>query len=138
MNIPQSYSVLDASAMIAFLQGEPGSEVVENVLTDTSKRKVAHAINVCEMYYHFLRQNDEAAAEEAVTTIAGLKVDVREDMDSAFWRQIGQLKRAHTLSLGDCFCVAMAMRVGGEVVTSDHHEMNAVAPLGLCPILFIR
>lgn len=138
MSAPQVYSVLDASAMIAFLQGEPGADVVEEVLLDAGKRKVAHAINLCEMYYHFLRQNDEATAEEAVTTIEGLKVAVREDMDGDFWRQIGHLKRAHTLSLGDCFCVATAMRLGGDVVTSDHHEMNALVPLGLCPILFIR
>jgi len=138
VNPPQSYSVLDASALIAFLQGEPGSEVVEDVLTDAGKQKVAHAVNLCEMYYHFLRQNDEATAESAVATIIGLKVAIREDMDGAFWREVGKLKRAHTLSLGDCFCVAMAMRLNGEVVTSDHHEMNALVPLGLCPILFIR
>ena len=138
MNALQSYSVLDASALIAFLQGEPGSDVVEDVLTDAGKKKVAHAVNMCEMYYHFLRQNDEATAESAVATIAGLKVEVREDMDGTFWRDVGKLKRAHTLSLGDCFCVALAMRLSGEVVTSDHHEMNALVPLGLCPILFIR
>ena len=138
MNIPQSYSVLDASAMIAVLQGEPGAEVVESVLRDMEKKKVAHGVNMCEMYYHFLRQNNEAAAEGAVSTVLGLKVAVREDMDSVFWRSVGQLKRAHTLALGDCFCVAMAMRLGGEVVTSDHHEMNALVPLKICPILFIR
>ena len=138
VNIPQVCSVLDASAMIAFLQGESGAEVVESVLKDTNKKKVAHGVNMCEMYYHFLRQNNEAAAEGAVSTILGLKVVVREDMDSVFWRDVGQLKRAHTLALGDCFCVALAMRLGGEVVTSDHHEMNALVPLKICPILFIR
>ena len=138
VTIPQSYSILDASAMIAFLQGEPGAEVMESVLKDTKKKKVAHGVNMCEMYYHFLRQNNEAAAEGAVSTFLGLKVIVREDMDSAFWREVGQLKRAHTLALGDCFCIALAKRLGGEVVTSDHHEMNALVPLEICPILFIR
>lgn len=138
MNAPQIYSVLDASALIAFLQGEPGSDVVEDVLTDAGKQKVAHAVNLCEMYYHFLRQNDEATAESAVATIMGLKVAIREDMDGVFWRKVGKLKRAHTLSLGDCLCIALAMRLSGEIVTSDHHEMNALVPLGLCPILFIR
>lgn len=138
VSTPRAYSVLDASAMIAFLQGEPGADVVEDVLMDAGKQKFAHVINLCEMYYHFLRQNDEATAESAVTTMMGLKVINRDDMDGAFWREVGKLKRAQTLSLGGCFCVAMAMRFGAEVVTSDHHEMNALVLLGLCPILFIR
>jgi hypothetical protein len=28
--------------------------------------------------------------------------------------------------------------VGGDLVTSDHHEMDPILPLGLCPVLFIR
>ncbi len=57
---------MDASALIAFLQGEAGADVVEDVLLDASKLKAVHAINLCETYYHFLRQNDQEAAETAV------------------------------------------------------------------------
>ena len=134
----EAYSVMDASALIAFLQGEPGAEVVESVLLDKAKLKTVHAINLCEMYYHFLRQNDQAAAESAVATIEGPKVTTREDMDAEFWRSVAQLKGSHALSLGDCCCLALGLRLKAEVVTSDHHEMDAIVPLGLCPILFIR
>ena len=134
----QTYSVMDACALIAFLQGEPGSDVVEGVLLDPAKQKAVHAINLCEMYYHFLRQNDQATAETSVNTITGLKVAVREDMDGAFWRRVAQLKGSYKLSLGDCCCLALAERLNAELVTSDHHEFDAIVPLGLCPILFIR
>jgi predicted nucleic acid-binding protein len=41
------------------------------------------------------------------------------------------------LSLADCFALALAVRTGGTLVTSDH-EFDPVAALGLCPVLFIR
>ena len=34
--------------------------------------------------------------------------------------------------------IALAKQLAGEVVTSDHHEFDALVPLGLCPIRFIR
>lgn len=60
-------------------------------------------------------------------------------MDPAFWQSVGQLKvNPGKLSLADSFAVALAMRLGATLVTSDHHELDALVPLGLCPILFIR
>ena len=61
------------------------------------------------------------------------------DMDEAFWKLIGQLKVSPgKVSLADCFALALAVRAGGTLVTADHHEMDRIVPLGLCPILFIR
>ncbi len=34
----------------------------------------------------------------------------------------------------DCFCIALARALGGEVVSSDDHEFGPLMPLGLCPI----
>jgi predicted nucleic acid-binding protein len=42
------------------------------------------------------------------------------------------------ISLADCFALALAERVGGTLVTSDHHEFDPIVPLAICPILFIR
>lgn len=42
--------VLDACAMIAFLKGEPGADVVENALLDANSQCMAHAINLFEVY----------------------------------------------------------------------------------------
>ena len=41
--------VLDACAMIAFLKGEAGADVVENALLDANSQCMAHAINLCEV-----------------------------------------------------------------------------------------
>ena len=42
--------VLDASAMLAYLHGEVGSDVVENALLDTTGQCLAHSVNLCEVY----------------------------------------------------------------------------------------
>jgi PIN domain nuclease of toxin-antitoxin system len=47
--------VLDACAIIAFLKGEAGADVVENALLDRGSQCMAHAINLCEVYYDFHR-----------------------------------------------------------------------------------
>ena len=139
MITPKKPSVLDACALIAFLQDEEGADVTEDALTDSSRDNYVHAINLCEMYYHFWRQDNQATAEAAVATVMGFGVAVREDMDAAFWRQVGRHKvLTQPLSLGDCCCLALAERLGAELITSDHREFDPVAALGLCPILFIR
>lgn len=38
--------VLDACAMIAFLRGEAGADVVENALLEAGSQCVAHSINL--------------------------------------------------------------------------------------------
>lgn len=47
--------VLDACAMIAYLRGEVGADVVSAVLLNSSHESFAHALNVCEVYYDFYR-----------------------------------------------------------------------------------
>lgn len=80
----------------------------------------------------------EAAADQVVSSLLKVGVKVREDMDEAFWKQVGRLKDRGKISLDDCCCLTLAIRLGGRVVTSDHHEFEPLIPLGLCPILFIR
>ena len=56
---------------------------------------------------------------------------IREDMDIAFWRQAGRYKAIiHRVSLADCFAITLANRIGGELVTSDHREMDPIAASG--------
>ena len=42
--------VMDASAMIAYLAGEPGGETVRELLHQPENDPVAHVVNLCEVY----------------------------------------------------------------------------------------
>lgn len=129
---------LDACAMLAYLKGEPGALVVDALLRDPNEACCAHAINLCEVYYDFIRRADERTARQAIADLRADGVFVRRDLSAHFWFRVGRLKARGRISLADCFCIALAQTVGGEIVTSDHHEFDPLVPLGLCPIRFIR
>lgn len=131
--------VLDSGAMIAFLRDEPGGDVVEGLLLDPGTLCLAHAVNLCEVFYEFLRSDGEAGAQAALTDLQDLGVGFREDLDPAFWQAVGRLKvNPGRLALADCFLIALAQRVGGEAVTGDHHELDRLVPMGIVPIRFFR
>jgi PIN domain nuclease of toxin-antitoxin system len=134
----KSIEVLDASALVAYVTREPGAVVVEALLDDPDTVCYVHAINLCEVYYQSIRTSDEPPAWVVVESILAAGVIVREDMDESLWKIIGQNKARGKISLADCFCLSLAIHIGGRVVTSDHGEFDPLVPLGLCPILFIR
>ena len=129
---------LDASAMVAYLRGEVGATVVGGLLEDFNNHCYAHAMNLCEVFYGTLRATDERTAIAAISTLRADGVLVRRDMSLRFWRRVGRLKSRGRIALPDCFCIALASEIGGEVVTSDHHEFDPLVPLGIVPIMFIR
>ena len=131
-------SVLDACALIAYLRGEVGGAIVDSMLRDAKSECLIHAVNLCEVYYQLIRDSDELTAGQVIADLQAAGLIVRSDMDEPFWQSVGQLKARGGISLADCFCIALAMRASGQVVTSDHHEFDPLVPLGLCPIHFIR
>lgn len=130
--------VLDACAMIAFLKGEVGADVVENALLEQGSQCMAHAINLCEVFYDFHRAGGESAADNAISDMRTLGLAERDDFDEPFWRDAGKLKAQEKISLADCFAIALTNRVGGTLLTSDHQEMDPIAAAGICSIRFIR
>jgi PIN domain nuclease of toxin-antitoxin system len=135
--------VLDACAMIAFLRGEPGAAVVGAALADGASTCFSHWVNLCELYYVFTRDEDEARAEAALQALLDAGVAPRLDLGRPFCCEVARLRarvRAERLriSLADCFCMALARRLGGEILTSDHAEFDPLLPLGLCAVRFIR
>jgi uncharacterized protein len=130
--------VFDANAMIAYLNDEEGADVIEGILDQSDAICSAHAINVCEVFYGILRDLGIDKARESLAALYSLGLQVRSDMDEAFWQDAGGIKAAHKLSLADAFAVAFARKVEGELLTSDHHELEAIAAAGVCRIKFFR
>jgi len=133
-----SVHILDASAMVAYIAGEPGDAVVTALLSDPAATCYAHSVNLCEVYYDTLRATDERRARQVISTLFSDGVIERRTMSRRFWRRVGGLKARGRISLADCFCIALAQELSGEVVTSDHHEFDPLVPLGFVPIQFIR
>ena len=131
-------TVIDASALIAFLRDEPGADMVEISLSGPEKC-YAHALNLCGVYYDFFRASNQHAAEAAISDLLGLGVEDRTDMDSEFWRDVGGLKAVHRrVSLADCCTLALSRRLGARLLTADRHEFEPILSAGIAQIEFIR
>lgn len=142
--------VLDACAIIAFLQGEPGSDAIEDLLTNPLSKCYLHAINASEVYAWYLKRGTQPDATAAVTRIVECGIELRDDIDLPFWKEVAALKatittttdpasgRRRTISLADCFVIALARRLNGRPVTSDHREFEYVNSSGICPVEFFR
>ena len=131
--------ILDASAMIAYLRAEPGGDVVRVVLKDPAHQCLAHAINLCEVYYDFYRAEGQTVAGAALRDLEAAGVARREDISPSFCQAAGALKAARRrISLADCFGVTLAKTVSGTLLSADHHEFDSLAASGECTVAFIR
>jgi predicted nucleic acid-binding protein len=131
--------VLDACALIAYVRGESGNLVVEDVLLDSRSSIAMHAINACEAYYDFVRTDGHALAEAVIGDALSAGVVIAEDMDVSLWKAAGDLKaELRRISLADAFALAFARRMDATLVTSDHKEFDKLVGKGICGILFIR
>ena len=131
--------VLDACAMIAWLRNEPGADIVDTVVRDVDSQCLAHAINLCEVFYDAYRNAGETQAQSILNDLRAVHVIERNDFDQAFWQDAGRLKAIHRkVSLADCCAISLTNRMGATLLTSDHHELYTLAALGVCPVTFIR
>jgi uncharacterized protein with PIN domain len=135
----RSVKVFDACAIIAWLQGEDGAGRVSDYLADPSNRCLVSAINACEVCYDLHRRGDQSGADDLDQLLAVAGFELVTEFPTSLWKEAGHLKaNLRRVSLADCFAMALAIQEGGDLVTSDHHELDAVAASGLVSIAFIR
>lgn len=122
-------TVLDASAILAFLQSEPGDEIVRQALHDDEC--LVSAANHSEVIAKAIdRGADSQALQVVLADLAYTIVDVKaEDGTQAglmrdFTRKIG-------LSLGDRLCLATAQRLQARVLTADRPWLAVAPALGI-------
>lgn len=125
--------------MLAYLRAEPGADAVEDLLADDNELCMAHAINLCEVYYKLRRYEDESNVRFAMQEFGDRGLVVRQDLDEAFWLDVGRHKAAmKSVPLADCFVVALANRADADAVTADHPDFDSVSEQGICRVTFIR
>ena len=130
--------ILDACAMIAYLRREAGADVVGEIISEPANVCYAHAINLCEVYYDFWRVGGKSASEQAIEDLLILGIAERNDFDRNFWAEAGKIKAENKASIADCLAIVLSNRLGGIILTSDHHEFDRIAQNKVCSIQFIR
>jgi ribonuclease VapC len=122
--------VLDASAVIAVLNGENGASRVEELLSES----LVSSVNLAEV----LTKSIEAGhtIKTAVDTLAILELNVVA-FDETQSRKVAELRpltRKHGLSLGDRSCLALAILYNAIAVTADRNWKL----VKVCPVELIR
>ena len=106
--------VLDASALLALLQAEPGSEVVALKLADSVMCTVNHSEVVAKLA-------DLGMPAEAIHEALNLPIEL-VDFDQVLAMRAGMLRpptRDFGLSLGDRACLALALERGVPALTAE-------------------
>ncbi|MDI6788332.1 MAG: type II toxin-antitoxin system VapC family toxin [Planctomycetota bacterium] len=119
--------VIDASALLAYLNKEPGWEKMEELLTlaaEKEKYLLMTSVNWGEVYYIVAREYDYHKADEIEKLIQTLPIEV-VDVDTKIAREAALLKASHKLSYADCLAAGLAKSRKAELVTGDK-EFKAV------------
>lgn len=107
-------AVLDASALIAWLRGEPGADRVREILGAPGGALIS-AVNLCEV----LQQPDGDLTQLVAGTdpILDVRPFGREHAGDA--AALFGATRAAGLGLADRACLALARATGGPAITTD-------------------
>lgn len=117
-------SILDASALLAFLQNEPGAMVVDGILRAGA---VISAVNLAEVLSKVAAGGgDPEATDRSLASM--LQVIPLTAADSLAIARLQGITRAQGLSLGDRACLALGQKTGRPVVTSDRIWANLNLP----------
>lgn len=130
--------VYDSSALLAYLNEEPGGDIVGELLADETITHYIHAINMLEIFYRIARLDDVLVARNAIADLRTTLLQERADLDAAFWEDAATLKADHVVALGDCCGLALARRLGAEFVTADRGDMKTATAAKVCKITLIR
>jgi ribonuclease VapC len=107
-------TVLDASALLAFLQGERGEDVVEDALLDGA---TCGAANWSEVAQKLLAAGRDWASAAALLASYEITIEpvTRQDAElaAAAWHP------GSKLSLADRLCLALSRRLEDIVLTAD-------------------
>ena len=107
--------VLDASAILAFLQREKGADIVEGLLPDAAVSANNLAEVVAKLVDHGVPTDD---IEQIIAAFDFSIFDVSKD-DAVANGLLRAATRKAGLSLGDRSCLALAQRLALPVLTTD-------------------
>lgn len=106
--------VLDASAILAFLQDEPGADVVENSMAQESS---CGAANWSEVAQKVRSAGGDWDLVRALLMSYSVQIEPVTADDAEWAAQ--RWRKGEGLSLADRLCLALAERVDGHVLTAD-------------------
>jgi ribonuclease VapC len=116
-------NVFDASALLAFLQGEDGADVVETALEDGGMCSTA---NWSEVAQKILSKGKDWSLVKGLLSTFDLSIEPVTVADAEWAAK--RWRKGEALSLGDRLCLALGDRKTATVWTADQ-EWGDLAPV---------
>jgi len=113
--------VLDAFALTAYFEKEPGYEKVQGLLTEAAsgnRKLFLSTVNWGEVHYVTHRTYGMEQANKIAHIIGTFPLEI-VDVDLEIAKQAALFKVAHRLSYADCFAAALAKVKKSMLVTGD-------------------
>lgn len=124
--------VLDASALLAWIQGEPGGDYVASLLTQDCKLST---VNLTELVTKLVDNNHTAPQNlgQQLRTL-GIEICALNEAQAISSGMLRKQTRAKGLSLGDRACLSLAMELQAVVLTSDKAWKELNLPIEIVDI----
>ena len=127
---PQSGEyVLDSYALLAYLEGEPGSDRIRELL-DAAKDRKCHlymcVVNMGEVMYIVERERGLPKAQETLARIDELPIEI-VNVDRPLTLAAAHLKMDCPIAYADCFAAALSQLKNATLVTGDP-EFSKIKP----------
>jgi predicted nucleic acid-binding protein len=113
--------VLDAWAVMAYLEDEPAGEKVADIIADAHESNtplLMTVINLGEVWYIIGRETSEPEADRCERELRQLGIEV-VDADWSLTQQAARYKSQHRMSYADCFAAALAKARRADLITGD-------------------
>ena len=119
--------ILDASALLALLQGEPGADKVQAVL----HRAIINTVNWSEVIQKLSVRDPDAADIRAEMELTGLKIMPftidQAEICASLWEQA----QPFGLTLADGSCIATGIDRNMEIMTTDKVWQEMELPIAV-------
>jgi len=113
--------VLDASALLAYLNDEAGAQLVEDALSRGSAISAVNMAEVLSKLTELGKEPEDVSDELQRRGFLGgtLAVFPLTSDDAVVIANLYRRTKAHGLSLGDRACLGLALRLGVRALTTD-------------------
>ena len=121
--------LLDTSAFLTFLQGEPGAPRVLELLEKAARHEAevfASFVSLTEVQYITFHDFGDEAAKKAIADLKCLAVSWQHS-DEALCASAAEVKARHKVSFADAFVAAAALRVDAVLVHKDPEFVSVSA-----------
>ncbi len=129
-SLPQAGDyVLDSYALLAYLEAEPGSDCVRELLEAAKGRKYSLyvcVVNLGEVMYIVERERGLPKAQETLARIDELPIEIMK-VDRTLTLAAAHLKMDCPIPYADCFAGALSQLKNATLVTGDP-EFRKVKP----------